>query len=131
MLCGILGNYLPAGVRGAIVGDDDFVCRRSCKVKRRSRAQDSQHGYNSALPRIGPGPQRSSPTPVEHGLRPVTSAFAAVAGNTKKIMRHRVETGMDHFIVHGENENGVEVAVKGTIQRVAGFAIDVASLALR
>ena len=63
--------------------------------------------------------------------RPAASAFAAMTGNAKKVMCHWIEAGMHHFIVHGENENSVKVALKGALQCIAGFAIHMAGLALR
>ena len=128
----IAADNLPAGVGRTIVDHDDLVRRALLRQQRVERTRK--------IPRVVVVRQHHGKgwaCNVRHrrsiGMTtvPAASAFAAMAGNAQKVMGHWIEAGMHHFVVHGENENSVEVTLKGAFQRIAGFAIDMAGLALR
>src|SRR4051812_48566575 len=54
-----------------------------------------------------------------------------MTSDTQEIMRHRIESGVDDFIIHREHENRMEMTLERTLEGVTGFAIDMPGLALR
>jgi len=54
-----------------------------------------------------------------------------VACNPEQIVRHRVESGVNNLVVHGENEHGMKVTLERALEGIARLAIHVTCLALR
>src|SRR5450759_1244395 len=74
--------------------------------------------FNAAMRAALPTPRRSA-------------NVAAVTSDPDEVVGHRIESRMDHFVIHREDEHRMETTLERSFELVSGFAVDVSRLALR